>query len=298
MKEPLFTTWFWEDIETLDQTQIETILDFAKDQKFGEIYLNIEKYEAVFNGNLSEQSYMNSLNNFIILANERGIGVNALVGNPNYSFKKYHPLLIGFTDFVFKYNKKFPKNKFMGLSFDLEYYNQHNFRNFKTQSSLNFLSISNDIINKVSEFQKTHRYFKLSFAIPFWLNSETELTPKVEWNSENNYVGAHLIKNLNRINNASVIIMAYRSHAIGPNGTIEISLPIIKFVDESAQNIKVLVGQETAAVGADEAHITFLGKTFSEFSIQKDLIIEILSTSKSFGGIAINSLTSFKVLSR
>lgn len=156
-------TWLW------DATYIkkESAVADLRDQGISTVYLNAgwEPKEKEFY--LKENPKLYS--SFIQKANQKGIEIEALYGNPEWALKENLSSLKGEVQTVLNYNKKNKNAKFTAIHLDIE---PHLFPNWKG----NEVSLLNEMVANLKEVRKqidthnkkTNDQLKLAIDVPAW----------------------------------------------------------------------------------------------------------------------------------
>ncbi len=285
--------WVWESPKSLNEEKVKEMLDFAKDKNIQVIYLFIEDYLSIIEDpkvkdkTVEVEEFNSKVKTIIALANERDIEVEALAGDVNWADSSHKYIAPTFVDYVLDFNSKASEDeKFVGIQFDIEFYNKENFKKDKVTSTKDFLSLVSSLSSKVKG-----NNIQIGFAVPYWVGSEGGVAPKVIFNKKEKTVLEHMLDIL-RDTNSYLVLMSYRNHATGNNGSIEISQKAIDLADKST--VHIYIGQETEK--NEVKSITFYGMNQSELHKSAEEIASAFSNSKSFSGISIHTLTGYKSL--
>src|SRR5690606_21907295 len=95
-----------------------------------------------------------------------------------------------FLDYVLNFNAD-PQNeiKFAGIQFDIEFYNQDNYKNDKQGYSVDFLNLVQALAAKVAGTND----FVLGFAIPHGLDRADGKAPEINFNKQKRLVIPHML---------------------------------------------------------------------------------------------------------
>lgn len=153
------STWIWDS--KLIETDGDSILEFAANQKLTAIYLRYEKtYPA-----------QDVYRNFIRRANEHGIKVEALAGQSDWIYEDKHIYIKQWIAAVTQYNASVGAiERFQGFHFDIEPYTLGLWKTNQTWVLERWMATIRFI---ESEVKSTDRSMKLAFDIPFWINTLT-----------------------------------------------------------------------------------------------------------------------------
>jgi hypothetical protein len=290
-----FGTWVWTTPDQLSTQDMQNIVMNAAVNNFNLIYLTIDSYLSIDNmsdGTAKEQkksAYMDSLAQFVSIANTRGIAVDAEAGWRDWSETSGRSKSYAILNFVEAYNQARPNQKVRGLQYDVEPYLLPAYSNANKQAGIltNFVQWV-DQITTMSQ----NKSFTLSFVIPHFYDAQQKWTPQVTFNGKKDYTFNHMVSIMNRLPSSNILIMAYRDFALGNNGTIQISQKEI--ADAEGSNIHIIVAQETGNVDPD--YVTFYGQSKNELYTEIDKVNNAFAGNQSFGGIAIHYLDPFLAL--
>lgn len=292
-------SWLWASPTEFNPKDLQDLMDFCKREKINTIYLRIDDYINITeleNKNLRKQKeveFNNAIQRFLEVANEYDIKIHALAGHPSWSEPSlsYIPVLLA--DYVIKFNKSKENTiKFDGIQFDIEFYNQENFKNNKDASLLEYLELINNLVGKISTHnKKSDHQLRFGLAIPYWFDKDEN---KVMWKGKDKQIAYHLIDILDQLPGSYLAIMAYRDSPRGKNGSINISKDEIIYAQNNTQNISIIVGQEVD--NTEEKRISFFNKGKSYFKRAVIDIISEFSQYQVFKGIAVHDLLAYKIL--
>lgn len=301
---PIIGSWVWKDVLEMSNDEINTILDFAEKNKINTIYLTIDHYIDLYETEDSQvrdmqlNEYENRLQTFIDNATQRGIKVEALIGNnewANYNLQ-YIPQQI--LNFVGDYNKRHPDYKFVGAQIDIEFYNKKDFKALEPDA-LNYLILLDNLVKTVHSIREngTNENLRFGVAIPPWFDAGESIGTKdswvshVDWKNNNKPLIEHVYSILNSIKNTYVAVLAYKDYTTGIGGSIDLAKDEIDISTKNYPNVKVVVGQETSTV--DSPHTSFMGRPKKDVIHAANDLITVFRPESSFDGVAIHHLYSF-----
>lgn len=179
-----YGTWLWNTQRIVEST--DTIIKFLKDNKFTEVYLQIDqKLDAKY------YSY------FIKNANNNGIKVYALDGNANWVLRNDRRGLDNFLNWVINYNSsKAQDERFVGIHLDVEPYILSIWQTNKNKAITDYMNY----ISYLKTFGAKNG-LKVAVDIPFWFDEIKLQKQKVN-------LAEYVISQVD-----SVSIMAYRDRA-------------------------------------------------------------------------------------
>lgn len=287
------SAWLWDSPLQMDDVKVRELVNFAAEKNIKTIYLFIEDYLAISEKSKSDQAkkttelalFEDKLKQFISQANLVGIEVEALAGNVNWAEKEYTYIPRAYLDYVLDFNQR-NEQQFAGIQFDIEFYNQDDFKKNKQDLTVNYLNLISDLVKRADS------KIKIGLAIPHGLDNDKGTVSFVEYNGEEASVLAQLIQILPP--KSYLALMAYRNYAEGNNGSIEISRPTLDLVNASGKDIQVYIGMETNE--NEEEHITFYSKSQNDVNFTAQKLAETFKANDHFAGFAIHTLVGYQQL--
>jgi hypothetical protein len=287
--------WIWESPLNITEEQFLEQVTFAKQNNITVLYLFIEDYLRIVESTritdkaLEIEEFSAKLRQLIRIANDNGVEIEALAGDVDWaeSSHEYIPVLL--LDYVLKFNEN-PQyeEKFAGLQFDIEFYNQREFTKDKERYSINFLNLVDKLADQVAAANQQE--FILGFAISHSLDTGKGTVPPITYNQERKSAYEHLLDILYDTN-SYLVIMAYRNFATGTNGSIELSTQEVEWAEEKGGKTQVIIGQET--IKNEVERITFYGLSAWNLTEAAEQIHEAFFGFSKFSGIAIHTLPGF-----
>jgi len=252
------TTWLWHT--ALIQTNSSELLDFAKSQGVGILYLQI-----------SMKVDLASYRSFIRLATEMGIEVHALNGAPDWALETNRPKLDAFMKWIRDYQQSAaPEEKLTGIHVDIEPYLlpiwKTDYAALVTQWQRNV----DGLVGQASDLG-----LPLSAALPFWLDNY-----KVPDSEQT--LSSWMISRFD-----SVTLMSYRDSAKAVYDTAK-----TEFAEGESMNKKIYTGVETKP-SKEGNFITFYEEGIDVLNEQLVLLEQMGSSQSSFGGIAVHDLVGW-----
>ncbi len=284
-------SWLWTPTMYLTNDYVSEIVLGAKEKGINTIYLSIDSYLDIFVMEESqtkinrELDFKNKIENFIKIANENDIEVDALAGWKNWAEEGnlYKPYAV--VNFVKDFNEE-SSYKFRGFQYDVEPYLLERFQTEQSDVLRNFT----ELIHKTENFFKDTD-IRFSVVIPDFYDKKDEVTEKFYYNGLSEYVIPHLINILDERKGNSVIVMSYRNFADGEDGSIEVSKNEMKTFKRKAKNTKLIIAQETGDF--PPPYITFHSKSRSHLYTEIEKIEAEFAKNRNYGGIAIHYINSY-----
>ena len=283
-----YGTWIWTPITQMTPEMMASQIGKVAENNFNAIYITTDEYLEMANLPESERErkiseYYLKIDNFISLAKEKGISVDAEAGwsdwaEPENAYKAQEIM-----NFVDHYNGSH-EHKFRAVQFDVEPYLLPTYEDNKEEILTKFVIFVEGVSSKSRELK-----LPVTFVIPHFYDSGQGWTPKINFNGKSDYAFNHMISILGPLKNSKIIIMAYRNFAEGENGSLEISAKEIE--DAEKTDVEIIIAQETG--DTDPALVTFYGYTRADLFSQLKILAERFKNNKSFGGFAIHYLDVF-----
>lgn len=293
-----YAVWDWKSVRRDDP---ESMIQSLAVKGVDTIYLNIGDYVDFYEISESEekQKKIEEFNfeakQYIGIAKKYDVAVHALVGDAKWGNASHRYLNKIAIDYVAGFNVVNQDTPFRGIQFDIESYNQEAF-SVKNQEKIlaEFLDTVDEIARVFGDLQTSSPQnfsLQLGFSIPYWFDGENENVKKIPWRGEDKHTFYHLLNKLNTVQNAYIVIMAYRNSAHGKDGVIEHSQNEVSFIQENTPRVRVIIGQETSNVQPEK--ITYYGKSFNALVEEVQAIGSEFELNSTFGGFSFNDADSF-----
>jgi hypothetical protein len=253
--EKSYGTWMWNTQKIVESP--DTIIKLLKDNKFTEVYLQIDQ-------KLDAKYY----SHFIKNANNNGIKVYALDGDPNWTLKNNRRELENFLNWVVNYNSsKVQDERFVGIHLDVEPYLLSLWKNNKIKVITDYM----EYITYLKAFGAKNG-LEVAVDIPFWFDEIS--IPKQKVN-----LAEYVISRVDSVN-----IMAYRDRA---QSIIDIVKNEMNYAKK--YNKKVVISVETGNTSEGE-NITFYQEGLSFMWNELNEVDEYYKNSYNNYGFAVHYL--------
>lgn len=287
--------WVWDATVITNPKQGRDLFDFCAKKNISRVYLDMGDLFSAQRRGASDPKHITApkLGQFLGAAHARKIEIEALDGAPEFALQAKHALALAIFQKALAYNKSAaPDEKLDGFQWDTEPYILDQFK-AGGQSQREVLTQYLDGVAQMRDALRASPGLRLGFAIPSFFD-DAERT--IEWKGSTKPVAFHLLDILNTLPSSYIAIMAYRDHALGPNGTIEISQGEINYVTEHAPRVKVWIGQETLDPTGDPPSISFyhVGENGLETALGQ--IQDAFKDKPALQGLAIHHWDSYRVL--
>lgn len=264
--EPAYTkaTWIWN--ARILPAHTEEIVAFAKQNEINLIYVHVEPTTV------SPQVYRD----FIRTAKRASIQVEALGGDPNWALAANRGSIGDLVSWVKAFNHSAkPDERFQGIHVDIEPYLLAEWK--KDQDAVVEQWMKN-VVYLVAETKKDSDLL-VGADLPFWIDSV--IVP-----GEKEKVSNWMVERLD-----SITLMAYRNHAMGQNGIIDIVHRVVADAD-SRKSGSVVVGVNILE-SKEGANTSFHADGTVEMEKQLAILQEELAKNPSFAGSAIHDYESW-----
>ena len=297
----------WNQAHELSLTAAKARLRFLRDNGFKTVYLEVGDYLDLADQRPSRrrtaemERIRNRIRQFVATATSYGLAVHALGGGPHWvgDLSYLGQLLV---DLVGSYNAKVhSRERFRGVQLDIEPYVQENWVAFPNRVVV-YLSALDAIVRTYRRVLTRYGNYRLQlgFAIPFWLDAQGDAPPAVTFNRRLKPAAHHLIDMLGKLPRAYLVLMSYRDHADGPDGSIGHARDEFDYAASQGALCGLLVAQQYGPAvpeGPDDeppAHITFHGQPKVDFWREAHAIIAAFGRYQQFRGLALDGIDAYK----
>jgi hypothetical protein len=257
-------TWLWNTSLIGTSAVRNDILQFAKNQQIGCIFLQV-------NPEVAQGTYRS----FIKAAADYGIQVHALDGAPKWALPENRQKITDLVNWVKSYNASVLDNeRFAGIQVDIEPYLLPEWTFNQKAVALNWqqsLSYFHELVKKDSTLTT-------AAAVPFWLDN-------IQLPDGSGSLSEAIMAELDE-----TALMTYRDQALDV-----VTLAASEIATGNRLGKKVWVSVETKPA-PDTPHITFYGKGKTEMDSQLTLIESLLKAQPSYTGIAVHDYTGWRAL--
>lgn len=287
--------WVWDATVITNPKQGQDLFAFCAQKNITRVFLSVGDIFSKDQRVAADPKHITApaLGQFLAAAHQKNLEVEALDGDPSFALQVHHAEALGIFQKALAYNKNAaPTQKLDGFQWDTEPYILDQFK-AGGQSQRDVLTQYLDGAAQMRDALKASPGMRLGFAIPGFFDDKERT---VEWNGTSKPVAFHLLDILNTLPSSYVAIMAYRDHALGPNGTVEISHGEINYAAQSAPGVKVWIGQETLDPTGDPPSISFyhVGENGLEQALGQ--IEDAYKDQPALQGLAIHHWGSYRVL--
>jgi hypothetical protein len=282
--------WFWESPYAMTWSQSQHLIDQAKANGFNAIYITVDDYldaSAITNPPQRAQAlqaYNAAVSQFITYANQQGIAVDAEAGwrdwgEPANRNKGYMIL-----DFVTQYNATH-NAKFRDTQYDVEPYLLSNYATNKAQILTDYVGFADGLVSRNVSGGG------IELVAPYFYGTGMGWTPTITYGGKTDSTFNLLLSILDKKPGNSMFIMAYRNHAEGVNGTLDVASDEMSEASAAPHQTKLIVAQETGNV--QPSYVTFYGMTRTQLGAQVLAVDAAYANSSVFNGIAIDYIDPY-----
>ncbi|UOQ43316.1 cell wall-binding repeat-containing protein [Halobacillus salinarum] len=253
--------WIWRNGAVTEDP--EGTIHYLNSQNINNIYLHFDSRVRV-----EDYQYFNEL------ANDSGMTVHALMGQPKWGLKNHAREAEDRVDLVSAYNRKVPKEaQFSGIHFDIEPYVLDNWDYDRADVLHQWADSAEEYISYAKE-----KGFIVGSALPFWTDQSTVTSYYPEFFQE-------MVDRQDY-----VTLMAYRNHALGSNSITSLSKGEVMY----ARSPKVEVGVELLPNEID--YLSFYNRTNLQLEKELSAVRRFFAGLKvqGFKGVTIHDFHSWQ----
>lgn len=280
--------WVWDSVSQMDAIEMERIVRAVKEHGFTAVYLTIDHYLDIYDSQKSTEEYTKTIETFIALAHASGLSVDAVAGARDWAEPTVQYRGRDILDYVAQFNRTH-EMKFRALQYDIEPYLLPRYEKNKASVLKNYITFIDELATTASESG-----IKLSIVVPHFYDSTQGWTPSIEYGGTQAHAFDHVLSILNRREGNIIIVMAYRDHAKGEDGTIELSRAEVHAASRLRGSTTVIVAQETGDV--DPGYVTFFNTSKQKLFSELALVEEVFAKEYAYGGYAVHYLEPFLAL--
>jgi len=282
--------WVWHFECYGDEQERNRLIQFSKAQGITRLLVQIH-YEANRSAPDSLTAFTirapDALGDLIQKADEAGIVVEALDGDPNWALASEQGSFWAKFGTILAWNEKQPLDRrLVGIHLDIEPYLLKQFKSAeKPRVMREYLELLTEVSKRVKAQDPP---LTLAADIPFWYDSREEKDPEnniFEFNGKKQYLNRHVQDICDY-----VAVMSYRQKAVGGNSITSVSEGEIAYAEQIGK--KAFPSVETSEV-KDTPTISFYGTDPSLFRDQLSKVFSTLNGRKGFGGVMIHHYKSF-----
>ncbi len=294
--------WNWQQPDMTTSVENTRNAQALKRAGVSEAYVDISAYNDYDELPTSDRAgkvaaFTSALRSEVDALHTVGITVQALAGNTKWADPNYAYIPLKLFDFVRSYNaSSTAAEQITGMQFDIEFYSDKDFSDNALQNTLDYLSLTKQLIAKRSQlFDPAH--FLLGFTAVDWLDGRNAgFVPNVSVDGgQPKSPLEQLLVQLKGVPRTYVALLAYRNHATGADGTIDRARSDIDLAQRiGGGNVKMLIGEETTKVTPSK--LSFYGMSKQDVQTSAYSIRQAFSGVGAFAGFAIDDQKGFLAL--
>ncbi|HVN26158.1 MAG TPA: hypothetical protein VMT99_00700 [Candidatus Paceibacterota bacterium] len=297
-------TWVWNPIAQMPTSTMQQIVDDAADSHFNAIYLSIDPYLNIYNlrAGAAKQAafarFSNALYEFISIAHQRGIAVDAEAGEIDWGEPQYYWQPYAVMSFVQSFNATHD-GKFRGVQFDVESYSLPDYATDPATVLADYVGLVRNLVSRdqaaaASSTASSSAPLPLTMIVPYFYSSDHGTVPKIVIGGVADYPFNHVVRALGALPAGSgrVMVLAYRNVVTGGGGSVALAGDEVRAADGTG--VQVIVAQEAGDVSPRS--ITFFGMSKDDLYGATAAIDGAFANDASYGGIAVDYLQAFLAL--
>jgi hypothetical protein len=287
--------WVWNYPDQMNGTEVGNLLGALSRNSFNAVYLTVDNYldiaslPAGANRTAKSKAYMASLASFVGKAKDKGIAVDIEGGANDWAVPANRWKGYALIDFLKDYNAAYPNAPVRGFQYDVESYLLPDYQKHQAVVLQDFVDF---ISESASRMQSKNPQQRFSVVVPHFYDSDIGWTAQVSYKGATEYTYNALLRALSQKPNSELIVMAYRNHVDGQDGSEDLASAEIK--QANGFSTKVIVAQETGDV--QPSYVTFFGKSKRDLADALAQIEKDFGGYSSFGGVAVHYVDSFMKL--
>ncbi len=291
----------WQRLSQVNTTVTDQRLRDLQCGGFKTVYADISEYVEVAaqRPSRTQQALLaqlkGELKGFVARATEHQLGVHAVAGEPNWTDLSRRYLGPMTVDLVAAYNSDPANEKLQAVQLDIEPYVERAWSRNVTASLQAYLTTIRDIVERYRKVrgQPENNDLQLGVAIPFWYEGASD-APPVLFGSEKKYAAFHLIDMLRALPQAYLLVMAYRNHARGDDGSIALVSGEFDYARTSGAACGIVIGQEFGLADPYAFKTSFGTVGRAAFRQAASELVAAYGGRPQFRGLSVNDLDSYE----
>jgi hypothetical protein len=284
--------WVYETSQILgSDTARAELLEFCQPRRITDLFLQAHFVKKDDQFEIADAAAMHA---FLREANQRGVRVHALAGDPVQTLRQNHDRVLARVNAFAAFNEGGARDeRFAGLHLDVEPHALPQWKGASDAEKCDLLTQFVELNAKVAERLHAHAPDALYGAdITFWFNkTQDDGSPvfPVTFRGVTADSTTHLLGFVDNLG-----VMSYRRSAEGKNGTIAIVERSIAAADHAKG--RIFVGVKMAHIGP--ANESYFGQTEEQISADLSKIDRAYSGHRGYAGIAYFMYSAFKAMPR
>lgn len=264
--------WVWQSDDVRDPKRAQALLDFVQKKSANRVYIQSQSL-------LSTRTDRARLADFLDVAHARSVKVELLFGEASWALTKNHATAIDLAQAAADFTATLTGGKPAGVRFDVE-------PNLLPEWDQDQNGTANQYLDLLDSLYATLAGSGLKLAVDFNFSFAHRSIKR-------NGKTQSLTRWLAAATNWSTV-MAYRDHATGSNGIIDIASEAV--ADAALEGKSMVVGVNTSC--DRPAHTSFCGLGQAVLDRELDATIAGFAAKQPIAGVAVHDYTDWQALGR
>jgi hypothetical protein len=283
------STYLWG---IFDPNTINSYIDGASSNGISIIYLDVEPFA---NNNFTIQQSIAKLAPVVQYARSKNVDIHGLIGAPTFAQPNERYLVLKALEVIKQFNNS-QVIPIKGIHLNIEFYNipafqQDSGTTIKNQILINYLDFHKTVSQETRGIQLKVPTFEFSSTLPHFTDFQRadNPIPYLMYDQQFMSVFEQVSKVLNSTPNSSIVIMSYRSTAIGEDSIS--GLVANEFKQITKYKTKIVIGVETNDI--QSSYVSMFGKSKSEINSIMSQVHDVYKASPNYDGIAIHEIKAY-----
>jgi hypothetical protein len=294
----------WHPADRQTASQARQRLRVLYRQGFDTVYLDLGDYlDAAESGDTEHlEELQDALRRYVRYASFLGLSVHGVGGGPTWTDEATHRYLGPYlVELVAEYNDESEADERLGgVNLDIEPWADGDaFFEDVDESLQDFLETVDDIVDAYRERATgANRNLQLGLAIPFWFDASVAAPGPVAFGGATKPAAFHVIDMVKDLRRAYLVLMSYRNHAGGPDGSINHSRREFVYASLVRARNGLVIGQRfTPAEDAESVKTTFHDLRRRDFERAAEQLVKAFGHLPQFRGLAVDDLDAYMAVS-
>jgi hypothetical protein len=264
--------WVWHSTDVSDAKNAQALFAFAQKKHVNRLYIQSQSLLSTTSGRASLAAFCDD-------AHALAIKVELLFGDSSWALTKNHTIAIDLAQAAVDFNATLTGGKPAGVRFDVE-------PNLLPEWDADQNGTANEYIDLLESLHSTLAGSGLKLAVDFNFSFAHRSIKR-------NGVTRNLTRWLAAATDWSTV-MAYRDHATGSNGIIDIATGAV--ADATLEGKSMIVGVNTSC--HRPAHTSFCGLGDAVLQRELDATVAGFASKQPIAGVAVHDYTDWQALGK